>query len=131
MKTYLKAYMIHKKDNCFEKTIFYPEQIRSNIGAKVLFDIIAPEVGSRSYTYSPYKMEIRSAVAEDLFDTEIENKIVRFIEKIIMDYVEITHKKSLSDEESIMCVKKAINEWEFQEIKGCEECIAEALRVLY
>lgn len=131
MLAYLKAGKVLETDNSEGKIICYPKQIRSNVGAKVLFDIIAPEVECHSYKYSPYRKDIVDAVAGNVSDTDIEDKIVRLIETLISKYVEATQKKIMQIEECLLLVDDIVNEWDFQEIKKQEKCIAETLQILY
>lgn len=128
---HLKAGKLINKNKNDGKIICYPEQIRSNVGAKMLFDIIAPEVERHSYVYSPYKNDTMGVVAENMSDKETEDKIIRFIETLIFKYAEAIQNHSLDDNESIDWVNKIVSEWEFQEIKGQNKFIAETLRILY
>lgn len=131
MMAYLKAGKSLETDNNEGKIIGYPEQIRSNVGAKVLFDIIAPEVGRHSYVYSPYKHATIDAAAGDLDIIDIEEKIVQFTETLISKYVEATQKNTMGTEECLLLVDNMVNEWDFQEIKEQEKRIAETLQILY
>ena len=131
MIAYLKASKELETDSREGKIICYPEQIRSNVGAKVLFDIIAPEVGRHSYTYSPYRNDIIGAVAENMSDDVVEEKIVRFIEKLILKYVEAAQKSTIERQECELLVKNMVNEWDFQEIKSLEKRIVATLQILY
>lgn len=131
MMAYLKAGKQLETDNSEGKIICYPEQIRSNVGAKILFDIIAPEVERHSDKYSLYRKDIVDAVAGSVSDTDIEDKIVRFIETLVSKYVEATQKNTMGIEECLVLVDDMVNEWDFQEIKEQEKCIAETLQILY
>ena len=131
MMAYLKAGKSLDTDNSEGKIICYPERIRSNVGAKVLFDIIAPEVGCHSYAYSPYKHAAIDAAAEDLDIIDIEEKIVQFIETLISKYVEAIQKNTMGTEECLLLVDNMVNEWDFQELKEQEKRIAETLQILY
>ena len=131
MMSYLKAGKAMELDNNEGKRIYYPEQIRSNIGGKVLFDIIAPEVGRHSYTYSPYRKDSMSAMADNVSDTDMEKRIVRFIETLISKYVEAIQKNTIGIEECLLLVNNMVNEWDFREIKEQEKHIAETLQILY
>ena len=131
MMAYLKVGKSLETDNSEGEIICYPEQIRSNIGAKVLFDIIAPEVGRYSYTYSPYRKDIVGTVADNAPDADIEEKIVRFIETLISKCVEATQKNTMGTEECLLLVDNMVNEWDFQELKEQEKRIAETLEILY
>lgn len=131
MMAYLKAGKSLETDNSEGKIICYPEQIRSNVGAKVLFDIIAPEVERHSYVYSPYNHSTTDAAAGDLDIIGIEEKIVQFIEKLISKYVEALHKNTMGTDECLLLVGNMVNEWDFQEIKEQEKRIAETLQILY
>lgn len=131
MMAYLKAGKSLDTDNSEGKIICYPERIRSNVGAKVLFDIIAPEVGRHSYAYSPYKHAAIDAAAEDLDIIDIEEKIVQFIETLISKYVEAIQKNTMETDECLLLVGDMVNEWDFQELKEQEKSIAETLQILY
>ena len=131
MMAYLKAGKSLDTDNSEGKIICYPERIRSNVGAKVLFDIIAPEVGRHSYAYSPYKHAAIDAAAEDLDIIDIEEKIVQFIETLISKYVVAIQKNTMGTEECLLLVENMVNEWDFQELKEQEKRIAETLQILY
>lgn len=131
MMAYLKAGKSLDTDNSEGKIIGYPEQIRSNVGAKVLFDIIAPEVGRHSYAYSPYKHAAIDAAAGDLDIIGIEEKIVQFIETLISKYVEAIQKNTMGNDECLLLVGDMVNEWDFQELKEQEKSIAEILQILY
>lgn len=131
MLAYLKAGKALDTENSEGKIICYPEQIRSNVGAKVLFDIIAPEVGRHSYAYSPYKHAAIDAAAGDLDIIGIEEKIVQFIETLISKYVEAIQKNTMGNDECLLLVGDMVNEWDFQEIKEQEKSIAETLQILY
>ena len=131
MLDYLKACKALDTENSEGKIICYPEQIRSNVGAKVLFDIIAPEVGRHSYAYSPYKHAAIDAAAGDLDIIGIEEKIVQFIETLISKYVEAIQKNTMGNDECLLLVGDMVNEWELQEIKEQEKSIAETLQILY
>lgn len=131
MMAYLKAGKSLDTDNSEGKIICYPERIRSNVGAKVLFDIIAPEVGRHSYAYSPYKHAAIDAAAEDLDIIDIEEKIVQFIETLISKYIVAIQKNTMGTEECLLLVENMVNEWDFQELKEQEKRIAETLQILY
>lgn len=131
MMAYLKAGKSLDTDNSEGKIICYPEQIRSNVGAKVLFDIIAPEVERHSYVYSPYNHATIDAAAGDLDIIGIEEKIVQFIETLISKYVEALQKNTMETDECLLLVGDMVNEWDFQEIKEQEKRIAETLQILY
>lgn len=131
MMAYLKAGKSLDTDNSEGKIICYPERIRSNVGAKVLFDIIAPEVGRHSYAYSPYKHAAIDAAAGDLDMIGIEEKIVQFIETLISKYVEAIQKNTMGNDECLLLVGDMVNEWDFQELKEQEKSIAETLQILY
>ena len=131
MLAYLKVEKSLETDNKEEKIIGYPEQIQSDVGAKVLFDIIAPEVARHSYTYSPYRKDIVGAVAEDVSDSDMEEKIVRFIETLVSKYIETTRINTIRIDEGLLFVDNMINEWDFYEIKEQEKRIAETLQILY
>ena len=131
MMAYLKAGKSLDTDNSEGKIICYPERIRNNVGAKVLFDIIAPEVGRHSYAYSPYKHAAIDAAAEDLDIIDIEEKIVQFIETLISKYVVAIQKNTMGTEECLLLVDNMVNEWDFQELKEQEKRIAETLLILY
>ena len=131
MLAYLKAGKALDTENSEGKIICYPEQIRSNVGAKVLFDIIAPEVERHSYVYSPYNHSTTDAAAGDLDIIGIEEKIVQFIEKLISKYVEDLQKNTMGTDECLLLVGNMVNEWDFQEIKEQEKRIAETLQILY
>lgn len=131
MLAYLKVEKSLETDNKEEKIIGYPEQIQSDVGTKVLFDIIAPEVARHSYTYSPYRKDIVGAVAEDVSDSDMEEKIVRFIETLVSKYIETTRINTIRIDEGLLFVDNMINEWDFYEIKEQEKRIAETLQILY
>lgn len=131
MLAYLKAGMTLEADNSEGKIVSYPERMRSNVGAKVLFDIIAPEVAHHSYVYSPYKHVGIDAAAKDLDIIDIEEKIVQFIETLISKYVEAIQKNTMVLEECLLLVNNMVNEWDFQELKEQEKRIAETLQILY
>ena len=76
-----------------------------------------------SYTYSPYRKDIVGAVAEDVSDSDMEEKIVRFIETTRINTIRI--------DEGLLFVDNMINEWDFYEIKEQEKRIAETLQILY
>lgn len=131
MLEYFKADKSLVADSREGKTICYPKQIRSNVGAKVLFDIIAPEVAKHSYSYSPYKQENMQVVAEDMFDIGTEDKIIRFIEKMINEYIKLEHIGLENFEETLSWVRKMIKNAGFYELEGREKRIADTLRVLF
>ena len=84
-----------------------------------------------SYTYSPYRKDIVGAVAEDVSDSDMEEKIVRFIETLVSKYIETTRINTIRIDEGLLFVDNMINEWDFYEIKEQEKRIAETLQILY
>lgn len=70
-------------------------------------------------------------MAEDVSDSDMEEKIVRFIETLVSKYIETTRINTIRIDEGLLFVDNMINEWDFYEIKEQEKRIAETLQILY
>lgn len=51
----------------------------------------------------------------------LKKKIVRFIEMLILKFVETVQKKAIGTQECLLLVDNMLNEWDFQEIKDLEK----------
>ena len=133
MMAYLKTgKLIVRKDEIeYEKIISYPEKIRGDVGAKVMFDIIAPEVARHSYVYSPYRKNQQLIVAESGNDVDVEVEIVEFIMKIIKQYLDYTKKGFMGYEDTLKWTSCFIKENGLEELFKKTENIAEILWILY